>query len=62
MARAKKKRGEVIAKIIDRKTREHVGFLYEWNNGERQNAWFEKAKDDYFFEELPNEKDDDEKG
>lgn len=29
-----------VGKIINRHDREHVGYMYEWNNGELQPAWF----------------------
>lgn len=57
MAKARKQHGWVVAKIEDRKTGEHVGFIYQWDNGERQNAWFEGAKpqDDVVYKELDHE-------
>ncbi|MDT0684626.1 hypothetical protein RM543_18345 [Roseicyclus sp. F158] len=52
MAKTKKTHGEVVGKIMTREAREHVGYLYEWNTGERQHAWFDEPVTDFVFEEL----------
>lgn len=49
---AKKERGKVVARIVTRETREHVGYLYEWNTGERQRAWFSQPQSNVVFEDL----------
>ena len=52
MAEAKRERGEAVARIVTRETREHVGYLYEWNTGERQRAWFGQPQPNVVFEDL----------
>ncbi|NVK58337.1 MAG: hypothetical protein HWE26_22345 [Alteromonadaceae bacterium] len=52
MAKTKKKHGEIVGKLVSRETREHVGYLYEWNTGERQNGWFGDPKTDVVIEKL----------
>ncbi|MDK3073913.1 hypothetical protein QO034_12395 [Sedimentitalea sp. JM2-8] len=41
---------EAIGKIIDRRGRDHVGYLCEWNNGELQQAWFDQPRTDVVVE------------
>lgn len=55
MAKEKKRHASVVAKLVDRVTGEHVGFLYEWNTGERQNAWFDEPHVDVVIRELIDE-------
>ena len=38
MTRTKKLCAEAVGKIINRHDRDHVGYLYKWNNGELQKA------------------------
>ena len=39
MARDKKIEGTAIARILDARTRETVGYLFEWNTGEIDQKW-----------------------
>ena len=48
MVRKPKIEGKAIARILDAKTRDIVGYLYEWNTGARQPKW----KDDIVREDV----------
>ena len=50
MTRTKKLCAEAVGKIIKRHGREHVGYLYRWNNGELQKAWFDRSWADVVIE------------
>ncbi len=39
-----------ILRILDRCTGDLVGWVYEWNNGERCNAWMHGKHDDVVYE------------
>ena len=39
MTRDKKIEGTAIARILDARTREIVGYLFEWNTGEIDPKW-----------------------
>lgn len=39
MARKKKIEGKAIARILDAKTNEIVGYLFEWNTGDVDPKW-----------------------
>ena len=39
MARKRKIEGKAIARILDAKTQETVGYLFEWNTGEIDPKW-----------------------
>ncbi|MEM1363978.1 MAG: hypothetical protein AAGF94_20150 [Pseudomonadota bacterium] len=39
MAREKKIEGKAIARILDVRTRETVGYLFEWNTGDVDPKW-----------------------
>lgn len=55
MAKAKKRCGEIVARIVKRESRDLVGYLYEWNTGERQNGWFNGPVADVVLEELTDD-------
>jgi hypothetical protein len=50
MTQMKKLHAEAVGKIINRHDRKHVGYLYEWNNGELQQAWFGHPRTDVVVE------------
>ncbi|MGO4915993.1 hypothetical protein [Pseudogemmobacter sp. W21_MBD1_M6] len=52
MTQTKKLYAEAVGKIINRHDREHVGYLYEWNNGELQQAWFDLPRTDVVIERF----------
>ncbi|MEL6694325.1 MAG: hypothetical protein AAFQ12_15040 [Pseudomonadota bacterium] len=39
MARKRKIEGKAIARILDARTQETVGYLFEWNTGEIDPKW-----------------------
>jgi len=39
MPRKQRQEAHAIARILDRKTRVVVGWLYQWNTGERTPKW-----------------------
>ncbi len=41
----------VIKWILDRKSREVVGWLYEWNTGEREKMWKDGICNDVIYEQ-----------
>ncbi|MBK0328767.1 hypothetical protein I5535_15865 [Rhodobacteraceae bacterium F11138] len=40
-----------IGRILDRQTREIVGWVYEWNTGERAHLWKNGEREDVVFED-----------
>ncbi|MEN8950657.1 hypothetical protein [Planktotalea arctica] len=50
MAHNKRLEAKPIKRILDRKTREVVGWLYEWNTGERVPMWKDGCKTDVVYE------------
>ncbi|WP_010141877.1 hypothetical protein [Oceanicola sp. S124] len=50
MTQTKKLYAEAVGKIINRHDRDHVGYLYRWNNGELQQAWFGRPRADVVVE------------
>ncbi|RLQ84973.1 hypothetical protein [Notoacmeibacter ruber] len=52
MANEKKSHGAAVARILKRSTREHVGYLYQWNTGEKQDGWFSDTIEDVIYEPL----------
>ena len=42
--------GEPIMRILCKKTDTLVGYLYQWNNGDLQPAWFDGAITDVIYE------------
>ena len=42
--------GEPIMHILCKKTGKPVGYLYQWNNGDLQPAWFDGAMADVRYE------------
>lgn len=48
MMRERKIEGKAVARILDAKTRDIVGYLYEWNTGARIPKW----KDDIVREDV----------
>lgn len=42
MAETKKLEAKLVGRIMTRKGGDLVGYLYEWNTGERQNAWLKR--------------------
>jgi len=41
MVRKRKIEGKAVARILDAKTRDIVGYLYEWNTGARTPKWID---------------------
>lgn len=41
-----------VSRILCAKSRETVGYLYEWNNGDRQPAWIGKPFRDVAYDPL----------
>ena len=52
VARAVEKRlaGRAIKRILDRQSREVVGWLYEWNTGEQEPMWKNERCQDFIYE------------
>lgn len=44
-----------IACILSSRTKATVGYLYEWNNGERQPAWLGRPYKDVYYEPISSE-------
>jgi hypothetical protein len=44
--------GEPIMRILCKKTDSLVGYLYQWDNGDLQPAWFDDALADVHYEPL----------
>ncbi|RFC61900.1 hypothetical protein DYI37_18930 [Fulvimarina endophytica] len=42
--------GRAIGRIVSIETGSHVGFLYQWNTGETEEAWFEEPEERYSYE------------
>lgn len=47
----KRLHAKAIKRILDQETRELVGWLYEWNNGDIVPRWKAKAQTDVIYEE-----------
>ncbi len=43
---------KAIGRILDRQSREVVGWIYEWNTGERGQMWTTSYRDDVVYEEA----------
>lgn len=41
-----------IARILSSRTQAIVGYLYEWNNGDRQPAWLGRPYKKVYYESL----------
>jgi hypothetical protein len=55
LAETKKLEARPIGKIVTRKSGVLVGYLYEWNTGERQNAWLKRPWKHVVIEALEPE-------
>jgi hypothetical protein len=53
MPRKQRQEAHAIARILDRKTRVVVGWLYQWNTGERTPKWKKGAQTDVIYEDQP---------
>jgi|GEM_PF-2940017 len=51
MSREKKKWARAISRLLDAKTNEVVGWLYEWNNGVRSPWWKTNYQENVVVEE-----------
>ncbi|MCK5934359.1 MAG: hypothetical protein KAG89_19580 [Fulvimarina manganoxydans] len=47
---SKKMIGTAVGRIVSNNGSRHIGFVYEWNTGEFENAWFGEAEDDVAYE------------
>lgn len=53
MPRKKKIEGKAVARILDAKTREVVGYLFKWNNGRIDPKWkddIQRAEEDIVYD------------
>ncbi len=50
MARKQRLHAEPIKRILDKKTRQVVGWLYQWNTGELVPSWKDGRKSDVIYE------------
>ena len=50
MPDSRRSEAQPIKKIIDQETGAHVGWLYEWNTGERVPRWKGKAHKDIAYD------------
>ena len=41
-----------IGRILDRQTREVIGWVYEWNTGERAHLWKNGEREDIVYEDT----------
>ncbi len=44
--------GEPIMRILCNKTEKLVGYLYQWDNGDQQSAWFDEAVAEVRYEPM----------
>ncbi|MCH9751403.1 MAG: hypothetical protein K0U61_04210 [Alphaproteobacteria bacterium] len=44
--------GEPIMHILCKKTGKLVGYLYQWNNGDLQPAWFDSEVQDVLYKPI----------
>ena len=52
MPRKQRQEAHAIARILDRETRMVVGWLYQWNTGERTPKWRKGARTNVIYEDL----------
>ncbi|WP_148227732.1 hypothetical protein [Fulvimarina pelagi] len=52
---SKKTIGTAVGRIVSNDDGRHVGFVYEWNTGEIQNAWFDEPEDDVVYQMFADE-------
>lgn len=50
MSRQKKLEAKAVGRILDAKTREVVGWLYQWNTGELVPRWKNGPVEDVIYE------------
>ena len=55
MPRKQRREPHAITCILDRKTRVVVGWLYQWNTGERTPKWKKGARTDVIYDDQPQE-------
>jgi hypothetical protein len=55
LAQTKKMEARAVGMILTREDLVLVGYLYEWNTGERQNAWIKEPKRDVVVEGFETE-------
>ncbi|MEH6523744.1 hypothetical protein [Sulfitobacter sp.] len=55
MPRKPRQEAHAIARILDRKTRVVVGWLYQWNTGERTPKWKKGVRTDVIYAGQPQE-------
>jgi hypothetical protein len=48
--RAIREEARPVQRILDRETRQLVGWLYEWNTGERMAMWKNGKREDVVYE------------
>ena len=56
MTHAPRLTGKAIMQILSNATGDLVGFLYEWDNGDLQPAWFDVAVKGVRYEPMKREK------
>lgn len=47
---ARREQAHAIQRVLDRETREIVGWLYEWNTGQLTIMWKDGRRDDVIYE------------
>lgn len=52
MTKALRLTAHPVSRILCARSQETVGYLYEWNNGDRQPAWVGKPVRDVAYEPL----------
>ena len=53
MPRKQRQEAHAIAQILDRKTGLVIGWLYQWNTGERTPKWKNGVQSDVVYEDQP---------